>query len=323
MKISEIISQYLLSKENNEELSQLEAWKDDATHNIEIIKDLDTVWLASEEMDNYQDYDTDKAWNALEQKNQANSSTDDGKKSPWLLLSVCLLLLVGLSYFVISSQDDSINTSEQNYYAASDTEIKAVQLKDQSQIWLNFSSELAQESDFTKTRTVNLEGQAYFDIHRDTQRPFIITTQNETVTVLGTAFDLNSYDGVFDLKVTEGLVSVNTGVRSIEVSANKRLVKDNGDYILLDHFDDKTLEWRFENLSFDNTPLSEVLNTLSQTYQVSFDNVKSLDLNNCLINTKFEDESLDDILDELAIISLLEVSKLDSNKYQILSVNCN
>jgi len=323
MKISEIISQYLLSKENKEELKQLNAWKDDTTSNIEIIKDLDIVWSESEELENYQQYDTDAAWSALELKNRKNQTHKKGQSS-WLMVAACTLLITGLGYWMIALNGSEGNSSTNlQDFATNKTEVKAFNLKDQSKIWLNYSSELTQQSDFIDDRLVHLDGQAYFDIQRDTERPFIITTQNETVAVLGTAFDLNTYQGTFDLKVTEGLVSVDTGKRTIEVSANQRLVKDKGVYVKFDNFDDILLKWRFENLVFENTPLSEVLNTLSQTYQVTFTYGKLADLNNCLINTKFEDESLEDILDELVIITQLKVSKTDTNNYKIVSVNCN
>ena len=322
MKISEIISQYLHSKDSKQELDQLNNWTDDAERNIEIINQLDTVWVATEEMDDYQDFDTDSAWNKVQQKNRETHSSKSPQRS-WLMVAACTILAAGLAYWMIALNGKDSTMSDMQKFATDDTELRTVKLNDESQIWLNSSSSLAQISDFTTDRSVKLNGQAYFDIHRDTQRPFIITTQNETVTVLGTAFDLNTYDGAFDLKVTEGLVAVNTSKRIIEVSANQNLVKNNGNYVLLNRFDENTLKWRFDNLSFDNTPLGDVLNTLSQTYQVTFDNVDKVDLNNCLINTKFGEESLSDILDELSIITQLKVSKTDTNRYQIVSVNCN
>ncbi len=323
MNIIEIISKYLLSKENKQELDQLNVWKDDTEHNIEVINQLDDVWVASGELKDYQDFDTDTAWNTLEATHSSPQAKSQSRQSSRYLMAACAIVLVGLAYWTIALNNSESTMTQMRDFATHSSELKTFKLADNTHIWLNTSSSLSQTSDFHQERSVSLDGQAYFDVARDTQRPFIITTTNETVTVLGTAFDLNSANGIFDLKVTEGLVAVNTGNRTIEVSANKRLVKKKGDYILLNHFDKNTLEWRFDNLSFDNTPLGDVLMALSQTYQVTFDNAKGIDLNKCLINTKFEDESLEDILDELTIITHLKLSQKGANNYQILSVNCN
>lgn len=319
MKLTDIIAQYLLSKEDNQERNQLTEWHDDTSKNIDIIKDLDTVWETSQEMDDYADFDTNSAWSALDTQITEESDNTAGRITK-ILIGLAIVALGYFTWSYLSNQEPDAGEIKQ--FHQSEADVMSFAMQDASQIWLNTQSSLKQSSDFKITRDVTLEGQGYFQIAKDRNRPFIINTGNEVITVLGTAFDLNTYDNVFDLKVTEGRVAVDTKKRIIEVSANHRLTKKDGVYALTDWYEHSEVDWRFENLAFDNAPLEEVLATLSQTFQVSFENPDQVDLSNCLINTKFIDESITDILYELEIIINLQVETLSDNSYQISSLQC-
>ena len=318
MKITDIIAKYLLSKEDQQERNQLAEWHDDTSNNIEIIKDLDSVWEATDNMSDYETFDTNAAWSALDSK-----IAEEPKKpffSTKQLATACLILLAALVTWNLINNNSDSDSSLPNH--ATDDSSMSFALEDKSRIWLNADSEFSQTSDFTKTRSVSLDGHGYFEIAKDRTRPFIIDTDMGTIEVLGTAFDLTCDANTFDLKVTEGKVSFTNEKRVYEISANSRLVKDKGVYVMVDWYDHHEADWRFENLSFDNTPLTEVLSTLSTTFQVTFDNKDNLDLTNCLINTKFNDESITDILSELEIIVNLKVMKLSDTAYEISSLNC-
>ncbi len=319
MKITDIIAQYLLSKEGQQERNQLAEWHDDTSKNIEIVKELDSVWEATEDFSDYETFDTNAAWSALDSK--ISEEPKQPLISTKLLAAACVVLLAGLvTWNLIDNHNTSGDKALPNH--TTDDSSMSFALEDESRIWLNSNSEFVQVSDFTETRSVSLEGHGYFEIAKDKKRPFTIDTDMGTIKVLGTAFDLNCDPNTFDLKVTEGKVAFTNKKRTYEISANQRLVMDNGVYVMIDWYDHHEADWRFENLSFDNTPLSEVLTTLSTTFQVTFDNSDNLDLTNCLINTKFNDESITDILSELEIIVNLKVKKLSDTTYEISSLKC-
>lgn len=67
-------------------------------------------------------------------------------------------------------------------------------LSDGTQIWLNGESSLRYPVNFTtEKRIVTLTGQAYFEVSKDEEHPFIVITQNMNIEVIGTSFDVNSY----------------------------------------------------------------------------------------------------------------------------------
>jgi transmembrane sensor len=86
-----------------------------------------------------------------------------------------------------------------------------IQLPDGSTVWLNASSDLTYGANFGKElREVNLTGEAFFDVAKDPERPFIIHTSVVDVKVLGTAFNVRSYpnDANTETSVIRGRVEV-------------------------------------------------------------------------------------------------------------------
>src|SRR5690606_15012122 len=67
-------------------------------------------------------------------------------------------------------------------------------LPDGSRVWLNSASSLTYAANhFEQNRMVTLSGEAYFEVESDSRKPFRVVTDRQTVTVLGTKFNINSY----------------------------------------------------------------------------------------------------------------------------------
>ena len=83
-------------------------------------------------------------------------------------------------------------------------------LPDGTTVWLNAGSKLYYENDFNGTREVRLEGEAFFDVVKQTDRPFIVHTSGIDIKVLGTAFNVKSYpeDKTVETTLYRGLVQV-------------------------------------------------------------------------------------------------------------------
>src|SRR5207249_3835929 len=84
-------------------------------------------------------------------------------------------------------------------------------LADGTQVWLNAGSSIAYPTVFTgKQRTVSVTGEVYFEVAHNKQMPFVVQKGAVSVQVLGTHFNMNTYDDESALKVTllEGSVKV-------------------------------------------------------------------------------------------------------------------
>lgn len=82
-------------------------------------------------------------------------------------------------------------------------EIKEFTLPDSSHVWLNANAHLAYHPDFATHRTIKLEGEALFDVHKNDECPFSVTTSDSLHTlVLGTQFNIRSYKALAETQVT-------------------------------------------------------------------------------------------------------------------------
>ena len=115
----------------------------------------------------------------------------------WKIAALVLLLLSVGFYFYLNKYEEA--EIPQNTVAIVQKENPNGQkskifLPDGSVIWLNADSRINYPEKFNDSiRLVNLEGEAYFEVAKDAQRPFMVHTDKADVTVLGTGFDVNAY----------------------------------------------------------------------------------------------------------------------------------
>ena len=98
-------------------------------------------------------------------------------------------------------------------------------LPDSSVVWLNADSRISYHDNFnTNKREVNLEGEAFFDVRHDAQRPFIVHTSGIDIKVLGTAFNVKSYasDETIEATLLRGSIEV---VRKNDPNAPKVILR--------------------------------------------------------------------------------------------------
>lgn len=107
----------------------------------------------------------------------------------WVAAAVFLL---GVFWF---TRDGHINNKKANEIVAPQTGFSKIQLTDGTQVWLNAGSKLVYDANFgTEYRKVFLRGEAFFDVVKDPQHPFIVTTSTISIKVLGTRFNVRAYD---------------------------------------------------------------------------------------------------------------------------------
>ena len=179
----------------------------------------------------------------------------------------------------------------------------SIVLPDESIVFLNRNSSLKFRSAFaTHDRQVALEGEGYFEVTPDKQRPFRVEVGPVRVQVLGTAFHLNGkrMDGVVELNVTHGMVKLSNNRESLMVTGGEWAiagVKVMGKgYITNPNF----LSWKTGLLEFNNATLSEVAIALNNHF-VEIENVEILSGSDVYVTTRFQGQSLPEIIEELSV----------------------
>lgn len=148
-----------------------------------------------------------------------------------------------------------------------------LQLSDGTVVYLNAQSRLRFPNYFTgKTREVELEGEAYFDVATDSVRPFIVKTAYNTVKVYGTEFNVSAYSDEPDAHTTlvEGSVSVEREnvVSRLYPGEQWHLNKSNGE-VAVNEVDVETYSaWKNGRFRFKDTRLEDIMRAVSRWYGV-------------------------------------------------------
>ncbi|WP_167856843.1 FecR family protein [Hymenobacter aquaticus] len=182
-----------------------------------------------------------------------------------------------------------------------------VLLADGTAVWLNADSRLSFPATFSGARReVYLEGEAFFDVKRNEQMPFIIHVGTHEVRVLGTSFNVKAYkedDAVETAVVTGRVAFIRAALPAaaardtIYVVPDQKVVYSKASHELrVEQVNGRDYaSWNQRSLIFQATPLAEVAKTLERQYNVTvrFEDER---LRNCRLTGRFKDQSLREVL---------------------------
>lgn len=226
-------------------------------------------------------------------------------------LSIVAALLFGVLLSTIFFQYNEENHSLQgNSYkiTTGKGEKSTLQLPDGSEVWLNTCTTLEYPADYgINNRNIRLIGEAYFEVAKNRDIPFIVTSNELEVTALGTAFNVCAYEN--DDRLTTTLFS---GQVRIEPVSTQQQILLNPDQIAVYYKEKNKIEtmpyqkqmfaeWRKGGLSFEMMYLEEIAKSLERNYDVVFQfknqRIKRLRFSGYFSNN----ESLADILKVIKI----------------------
>lgn len=149
-------------------------------------------------------------------------------------------------------------------------------LNDGTKVWMNSKSELSYPVAFgTSVRRVRLSGEAYFEVARDSARPFVVeVAQGFEVKVLGTHFNIKAYDtdDSYETTLVEGKVQVTReGCANVVLSPSEQMVigRDGGHEVRVVNTD-YYIAWHEGWFYFNDEPLEQVLNMIGRWYDIDF-----------------------------------------------------
>lgn len=145
-------------------------------------------------------------------------------------------------------------------------------LDDGTQVWVNADSRLKYPVQFVgEERKVFLEGEAYFIVAKDSL-PFVVSTSRGDIRVLGTTFNVKSYDEEVAMQATlvEGKVLVAQGQKEMELAPGEQGTVTDAGIMAKQAVDvDEFVGWRKGIYVFKKQPLEDIMRDLSRWYGVS------------------------------------------------------
>ena len=225
--------------------------------------------------------------------------------------SILVLLTVGISSFYWGKNLQS--TPQIAYYETSvplGSQSKII-LPDQSTVWLNAGSSLTYYEDHNnQTRNASLEGEGYFEVTSDQNKPFVVNAEDMHITVLGTSFNLKAYkeDATIDLALISGKVDVNL-VKETEntenhvISSNQLLAynkeKQTSDVSTVSA--SNYGKWKDRVLRFDEKSFNLLAKDLERIYNTPIEIKSDLLTKESFSGSFSYDYSLDQVLREIDV----------------------
>ena len=292
-------------------------------------KERKQIHAISDKVDLYFDlkkYRVEDAWGKVESRIHNQSSGKQARfrnliTNPFIriaaaLIFAALLLVSGYEVFINPSAKRNLRE-----LSASHQVLNTFTLPDGTLVSLNSNTKLRYPKKFGRsTREVTIEGEAFFEVKPNKNKPFIIHAGNAQIKVLGTSFNVNAYpeSKLVEVTVETGRVQVlNKTDKSVQTNELILTPGDKGTLIYESNSLSKTtnqnpnfLAWKTHNLIFKATSLDEVIQELAKVYKVDI-RLADSNLNKLLLTAQFNNYSLDFILEVIETTFKIETQKID------------
>ena len=311
LNIDEIIIRYLDGTATDSDKEQLLTDK-----NLHSYSEFRDVWFASQSNSSVHS-DMEKALKRLEKRIKGKESEKkinivspyNFYKTARVAAFFALLFIIGITFYHIGRNVTKKDILILNHLITDSGSKRRFVLPDSTIVWLNSNSKLEYPTTFSESsREISLEGEAYFEVSHDVNKPFHVHAGDMDIEVLGTHFSVENYPdkkGV-EAVLAEGRIKV-TG-SEIPVP----LVLEPGELIRYDKSNKQTvvkkvdaenyISWIQNELTFDNAKLADIVMNLKKWYSIDIECDSSIGQNLSMSFTLHKGEDLDEILKAMTLI---------------------
>lgn len=315
---SELLARYLSGEADKADRLAVEAWAAaDPDHGAELER-MRSIWSLGAGATS-SEVDTDRAWARLE--GRIAQAEGRGRVvrlhrprviARWLAAAAVITgLFVGVRHWYQQRPSELMAANEH---------VRTV-LQDSSMVVLSPGSRVNVR--MKDERHINLQGEAYFEVQRDVERPFVVETNEVTVTVLGTAFEVSAFDTSASVlvRVRHGRVRVVAEGDSVILEAGG-FARYNKAAHLLERLPAPPAEVFGERIiQFQEAPMTAVVAQLEKLFGVKVTLANDA-LKQCTLTATFEDEPIDYILRVIADTYRLELSQGAPGTYVLDGAGC-
>ena len=296
---------------------------------IEEIADFTSVWKATGDHFSYSSANTDRAWLTLHSKIVKPKSgwLIKMKQSRMLKYAAMIVMVIATGFATyqalrIPEKKLAVN-KKMNFIetVAHPVILSVLTLPDGSTVKMNASTKIEYPEQFAADiRKVKMSGEAFFEVVKDPAHPFIIETENASIEVLGTSFNVSAYPhaGLVDVNVETGKVKLTLTQAPDGKSIPKSTILTAGSRGWLKVVNEEigqeeTLapnysSWITKKISFQRTPLAEAFSVLGNTYHVKV-LMAQPEIGQIPYTANFADLKLDYIIEVIARTHHLEVKR--------------
>ncbi|MGM9811861.1 MAG: FecR family protein [Muribaculaceae bacterium] len=319
--IDEIIVRYFNHTATQEEKTFLHEWLMQSKQNQDDFSQIREAWLLSGT-----NFDDDDQTEAALRKLKARVAGEQRvvRRPFWMLkpvrvaASIVLLVATALTFFLLGGAYSTPRVVVQNkLLTASDSRGRFV-LPDSTVVWLNSNTTLQYPEEFAAaTREVVLDGQAYFEVAKNKEKPFIVHAGEMEVEVLGTHFQVSNYSHKSSVEavLVEGSVKVaGCGLENAVALEPGQLLKysrRSGEANVSEVNTSNYTNWTNGRIRFDNTNLADIILNLEQWFATEITCDPQLAQSISVSFTVRIGDTLDEILESMSMVAPIKCRKTD------------
>jgi len=309
-----LLIRYLQGLSSDAERLYIAKWLEESTDNEKILRQTAQIYFAQRAKQRIQGRNTQAAFSKIQHRLRKKARNISLRRF-WIMAGcIVLLVSVALNVYYGKPKDAEIQYVTMQTNAGMRTDFT---LPDGTEVFLNSDTKLIYPTVFdTKERRVELDGEGFFKVVPNKEQSFIVDIADKplTIEVLGTAFNVQAYrsDNILRATLIEGAVRL--GVEN-EAGTKKYVTLQPSQRATYDICAQKLditrvntmydTAWMQGKLMFRETPLDEVLNSLSHFYNVSFQ-VKDSSIYKYTFTGTFDNRMLSQVLDYLSISSSIK-----------------
>ena len=289
----QLLIRYCAGQATEQECALIEAWVAQSVEHEQLLRQLMSLSWHADLLRVVPQLDTEKAWQQVYRKLQGK--TISLPRRLWMkfqlvaaILIFPLMMTFGVLYYdAVQPAEESVCLVEIRTNPGMTTQFE---LPDGSKVHLNSESVLRYPATFTKAaRQVELEGEAYFEVEKDPEHPFVVKAPHQTqIEVLGTTFNVEAFATEQQIQAT-----LLTGKIYDVATAKPHVLPTNGQ---------AEVAWVDGKIIFDATPLPEALRMLEKRFHVRL----------ILRNARLKDEAFTGTFTTQRLERILDVFELSS-----------
>lgn len=268
----EILQQYIEGKLDQQQKEEVARWLDADEKNMKEFQMLRGI------------YDT-ILWYEPEQKSFLFSAKRIRLFREFLKIAAIFILAFGSFYFLVPRNEKFIEPEVETLTVyVPEGQCAKIFLADGTKVWLNAKTSLSFPNRFAGgERRVELDGEAYFDVKKDTSRQFIVSCKDYRVKVLGTEFNIKAYrqNDYFETALMKGSVEIESALNHEKVllTPKRYVYTKDGKLMLADLKNIDQFLWREGIIAFENESVNSIFSKLELYYDVKIEveNTKILD----------------------------------------------
>jgi len=323
-EVEALLSGYLSGDLSDQDRSMIDKWRKESPENEALYRESLRAWEAIPLLHEMEQFNSFEALKKVSTRISQHSSSKWWVNIQRAAAILLLPLLVYSGYLTIRNLSMK-KLPEEHVMMQTITSrqgmVTKFSLSDSTKVWLNSGSELQFPILFTgDMREVKLRGEAFFEVSKNEKQPFRVNARELNIDVLGTSFDVVSYeeDTQSEVILIEGKVSLSAEDGQVireygTIHPGQRAVfKEESREVCAHEVEvDKYISWRDGNLIFRDDPMEDVIRRLNRWFNVEIV-VNDPEIESYIYTATFRDENLEQVLKLLKLSAPIDYRIVES-----------